>query len=69
MTIKFNEDLMENPRKAWEIGERISPTLREDRESGKCHYMFMYASPDTLYFKHDVTRGYLNIRYDTTASS
>ena len=50
---------MQNPNKAFEIGFKLSPELKNNVS----YYMFMGATDKELQFKHINTRQYLKIAY------
>ena len=57
--MNYNKELMENPNKAFEIGFKLSPELKNNVS----YYMFMGATDKELQFKHINTRKYLKIAY------
>jgi len=57
--MNYNKELMENPNKAFEIGFKLSPELKNNVS----YYMFMGATDKELQFKHINTRQYLKIAY------
>jgi len=65
----MNHELMHNPKLAWEIALR--KLLFDDQEYLKKNYMFMEATnskhpknPNSLLFKHQITREYWRIGYE-----
>ena len=57
--MNYNKELMQNPDKAFEIGFKLSPELKNNVS----YYMFMGATDKELQFKHINTRQYLKIAY------
>mgnify|MGYP003112114814 FL=1 len=57
--MNYNKELMQNPDKAFEIGFKLSPELKNNVS----YYMFMGATDKELHFKHINTRKYLKIAY------
>ena len=57
--MNYNKELMQNPNKAFEIGFKLSPELKNNVS----YYMFMGATNKELQFKHINTRQYLKIAY------
>ena len=57
--MNYNTELMQNPDKAFEIGFKLSPELKNNVS----YYMFMGATDKELQFKHINTRQYLKIDY------
>ena len=57
--MNYNKELMENPNKAFEIGFKLSPELKNNVS----YYMFMGATDKELQFKHINARQYLKIAY------
>tara|TARA_R100001015_G_scaffold16134_1_gene8060 strand:+ start:57 stop:233 length:177 start_codon:yes stop_codon:yes gene_type:complete len=57
--MNYNAELMENPDKAFEIGFKLLPELKNNVS----YYMFMGATDKELQFKHINTRQYLKIAY------
>ena len=55
----INNELMQNPNKAFEIGFKLSNELKNNVR----YYMFMGATTSELQFKHINTRKYLKIAY------
>ena len=65
----MNHELMHNPNLAWEIA--LNKLLFDDQEDFKKNYMFMEATnakhpknPNSLLFKHKITREYRRISYE-----
>ena len=57
--MNYNKELMRNPNKAFEIGFKLSPELKNNFS----YYMFMGATDKELQFKHINTRQDLKIAY------
>ena len=65
----MNHELMHKPDLAWEIA--LNQLLFDDQEDFKKNYMFMEATnakhpknPNSLLFKHKITREYTRIPYE-----
>mgnify|MGYP003143074588 FL=1 len=63
--MNYNKELMQNPNKAFEIGFKLSPELKNNVS----YYMFMGATDKELQFKHINTRQYLKIAYTPSSDT